>query len=96
MQNRIFAKACAGSSNRFGGTREMEETSRYAGPRDWVFASRRHRGRKPIWGQAILRRYIRPVAQRVGIQKRFGWHTFRHYLSFLTMSSPAVPAPFSP
>ena len=24
MQNRIFAKACAGSSNRFGGTREME------------------------------------------------------------------------
>ena len=36
---------------------------------DWVFASRRHRGRKPIWGQAILRRYIRPVALRAGIQK---------------------------
>jgi len=31
-------------------------------PMTWVFASRRHRGRKPIWGQAILRRYIRPVA----------------------------------
>src|ERR1700747_251830 len=47
---------------------------------DWVFASKRHHGQKPIWGQAILRKYIRPVAQRVGIQKRFGWHTFRHYV----------------
>ncbi len=27
---------------------------------DWVFASGRHRGRTPIWGQAILRKYIRP------------------------------------
>lgn len=53
---------------------------------DWVFASRRHRGRKPIWGQAILRRYIRPVALRVGIQKRFGWHTFRHTYSTLLRS----------
>ncbi len=62
---------------------KWKETSRYAGPQDWVFASRRHRGRKPIWGQAILRRYIRPVAQRVGIQKRFGWHTFRHTVGTL-------------
>jgi len=65
---------------------KWKETSRYAGPQDWVFASRRHRGRKPIWGQAILRRYIRPVAQRVGIQKRFGWHTFRHTFSTLLRS----------
>jgi site-specific recombinase XerD len=36
-----------------------------------------------IGGQAILRKYIRPVAQRVGIQKRFGWHTFRHSYSTL-------------
>ena len=62
------------------------ERSRYAKCDDWVFASRRHRGRKPIWGQAILRRYIRPVAQRVGIQKRFGWHTFRHTYSTLLRS----------
>ena len=53
---------------------------------DWVFASKRHRGRKPIWGQAILRKYIRPVAQSVGIQKRFGWHTFRHTYSTLLRS----------
>ena len=53
---------------------------------DWVFATRRHRGRKPIWGQAILRRYIRPVALRAGIQKQFGWHTFRHTYSTLLRS----------
>jgi integrase len=60
--------------------------STYTMSDDWVFASRRHRGRKPIWGQAILRKYIRPVAQRVGIQKRFGWHTFRHTFSTLLRS----------
>ncbi len=56
---------------------KWRESSRYTDSDDWVFASRRHRGRKPIWGQAILRKFIRPVAQRLGIQKRFGWHTFR-------------------
>jgi integrase len=49
---------------------------RYTNADDWVFASKRYRGRRPIWGQAILRKYIRPVAQRVGIEKRFGWHTY--------------------
>ena len=58
----------------------------YIMPEDWVFASKRYRGRRPYWGQAILRKYIRPVAQRVGIQKRFGWHTFRHSYSTLLRS----------
>ena len=53
---------------------------------DWVFASRRYRGRRPYWGQAILRKYVRPVAQRVGIQKCIGWHTFRHTYSTLLRS----------
>jgi integrase len=35
---------------------------------------------------SILRKYIRPVAQRVGIEKRFGWHTFRHTYSTLLRS----------
>jgi Phage integrase family len=34
----------------------------------------------------IMRKYIRPVAQRLGIQKRFGWHTFRHTYSTLLRS----------
>jgi integrase len=58
----------------------------YITPEDWVFTSKRNRGRRPYWGQAILRKYIRPVAQRVGIQKRFGWHTFRHTYSTLLRS----------
>ena len=58
---------------------EWKQVCPYNKPDDWVFASRQHRGRKPIWGQAILRRHIRPVASRAGIQKQFGWHTFRHY-----------------
>ncbi len=33
---------------------------------DWVFPSRRYRGRKPCWGHAILRRYIRPAAKKHG------------------------------
>jgi integrase len=37
-------------------------------------------------GQAILRKYIRPAAQKVGIQNRFGWHTFRHTYSTLLRS----------
>jgi integrase len=66
---------------------------RYTRAEDWVFASKRYQGRIPYWGQAILRKYIRPVAQSVGIQKRFGWHTFRHYLDFQTMPSRRRIAP---
>lgn len=65
---------------------KWKEGSRYTKSDDWVFASRRHRGRKPIWGQPILRMHIRPVAQRIGIQKQFGWHTFRHTYSTLLRS----------
>ena len=65
---------------------QWKEGSRYTKSDDWVFASGRHRGRKPIWGQAILRKHIRPVAQRVGIEKQFGWHTFRHTYSTLLRS----------
>jgi len=58
----------------------------YTKPDDWVFASKCHRGRRPFWRQAILRKYVRPVAKRVGIQKCIGWHTFRHTYSTLLRS----------
>jgi integrase len=65
---------------------QWRKACRYDKTDDWVFASRRHRGRRPYWGQAILRRHIRPVAESVGIQKRIGWHTFRHTYSTLLRS----------
>jgi integrase len=65
---------------------KWRERQPYRKPDNWVFASRRCRGRKPYWGQAILRKFIRPKAQELGIQKRFGWHTFRHTYSTLLRS----------
>jgi integrase len=62
------------------------EVQRYRKLDDWVFASGCRRGRKPYWGQAILRKYILPKAQELGIEKRFGWHTFRHTYSTLLRS----------
>jgi site-specific recombinase XerD len=40
----------------------------------------------PYWGQAILQKYLRPAARELGIEKRFGWHTFRHTYSTLSRS----------
>jgi integrase len=65
---------------------EWRKQCSYTKPDDWVFASRRYRGRRPYWGQAILRKYVRPAAQRVGIRKCIGWHTFRHTYSTLLRS----------
>ena len=65
---------------------KWKEHQRYRNPADWVFASGSRRGRLPYWGQAILRKYIRPRAQELGIEKKFGWHTFRHTYSTLLRS----------
>jgi integrase len=65
---------------------QWRKLCRYNKPDDWIFASKCRRGRKPYWGQAILRRYIRPAALKQGIHKRIGWHTFRHTCSTLLRS----------
>src|SRR6185437_5161708 len=62
---------------------KWKDASRYIGADDWVFA---RNDTKVAGGQAILRKYVRPVALRVGIQKRFGLHTFRHTYSTLLRS----------
>jgi integrase len=63
--------------------RAWRQHVRYNRPEDWVFANPRMKGRQPYWGQAIMRKVIRPFAIRVGITKRIGWHTFRHTYSTL-------------
>ena len=65
---------------------QWRERCRYREPEDWVFANEHYRGRHPYWGQAILRSIVRPVAERIGIKKWFGWHTFRHTYSTLLRS----------
>jgi len=45
---------------------------------DFVFASPTMKGKQPYWPDNLLKRYIKPTARRVGINKNIGWHTFRH------------------
>jgi len=63
-----------------------KEQSIYRQPEDWVFASRHSHGKQPYWGQAILHKYLRPAARELGVETRFGWHTFRHTYSTLLRS----------
>jgi integrase len=65
---------------------KWKEQSAYRQPEDWVFASRHTHGKQPYWGQAILHKYLRPAARELGIETRFGWHTFRHTYSTLLRS----------
>src|ERR1700735_3552438 len=66
--------------------KKWKNEARYAGADDWVFASTRTKGKRPLWGQSIMCKRIRPVANKLGIEKRIGWHTFRHSYSTLLRS----------
>jgi len=57
---------------------QWRRASPYPMPHDWVFASPTMKGKQPYWPDNLMKRYIRPVAQKAGIHKRVGWHTFRH------------------
>ena len=57
--------------------------TKYSTAEDWVFASPAARGKRPFWGQSLMRTIIRPAATKVGITQRIGWHTFRHTYSSL-------------
>lgn len=57
--------------------------SAYPNQHDWVFASPQMGGKQPLWPENVLRRYIKPAAERAGINKRIGFHTFRHSLATL-------------
>jgi integrase len=61
----------------------------YPDPLDWIFASPQALGRKPYWPDAVLKRHVFPAAERAGITKRIGWHSFRRTLATLLQSSGA-------
>jgi integrase len=63
--------------------KEWRKVTPYRSDNDWVFASKRAKGKRPIWGQSVMRKQIHPVIERLGITKRIGWHSFRHSYSTL-------------
>ena len=65
------------------------EHSKYRSLEDWVFASPKTLGRRPYWGQSLMRNVIRPTAVKLGISRRIGWHTFRHSYSTLLRATGA-------
>jgi integrase len=58
-----------------------KETTKYAAPDDWVFASPRVKGKSSLRPDVVLAKVIQPAALCAGIKKRIGWHTFRHTYS---------------
>jgi integrase len=50
----------------------------YNRPSDWVYASPAKNGPQPYWPKSIYSVYINRAAQKIGLQTRIGWHTFRH------------------
>jgi len=63
------------------------EKSKNNAPEDWVFASTHENGRLPFSPNFVLAKIIRPAAMRAGIEKRIGWHTFRHTYSTLLIAN---------
>ena len=56
----------------------------YPDDSDWVFASHLKKGRRPYWPDMIRKRHLLPLAEKLGIKKRIGWHSFRRsYASLL-------------
>jgi integrase len=60
----------------------------YRAPSHWVFSTNSNRagnkrGKQPLWLCKIMGYHIRPVAKKLGIEKRIGWHTFRRTYSTL-------------
>lgn len=67
--------------------RIWQNTSQYRQPDDWVFASPHTHRLRPFWPDITLAKVIRPAAMEAGIQKRIGWHTFRHSFSTLLVGN---------
>ena len=69
--------------------REWQRQTPYDSSESWVFASPVNKGPWPYLAEQIMRRHILPVARKLGITKRIGWHTFRHTYSTLLRSTGA-------
>ena len=66
---------------------QWRSVSRYVHLQDYVFATDSNRaghkrGKQPVSLAKVMQYHIQPMARRVGIGKKIGWHTLRH--SFAT------------
>jgi integrase len=64
-----------------GALQAWRGTTPFAGRQDFVFASLRLNGTKPLSPDSLLKRSIKPAVVRAGIKKVIGWHSFRHSLA---------------
>jgi integrase len=65
---------------------EWRKESLYNRESDWVFASKRSKGKTPRSAGVAGQDYLRPAAVKAGVipesyQGRFGWHNLRHSLA---------------
>jgi integrase len=58
----------------------------YNQPSDWIAASPRMNGTQPFWPEG-LREHIAAAAQKAGIKKSVGWHTFRHSFAMILVAN---------
>ena len=68
------------------------EQTPYKQPSDYLWATDANRagskrGKQPVWLSTVMRDHIQPMATQLGINKRIGWHTFRHTFSTLLKSN---------
>jgi integrase len=50
---------------------------------DWVFASAKLNGTKPLNPGMLRKWHLKPAARKAGIPGKIGWHTFRRTLASL-------------
>ncbi len=63
--------------------RTWRTASLYRSETDYLFPSIQKNGTQPLQPDMILRRHVRPALKRTGVDKKIGWHSFRHGMANL-------------
>lgn len=63
--------------------KRWREASFYKADEDFLFPSLLKNGEQPVQPEMILRLHVRPALERLKVEKRIGWHSFRHGLATL-------------
>ena len=67
--------------------KKWKAASDYKTAKDFLFPSIQKNGKQPLQPDMILKNHIRPALKRLGIEKKVGWHTFRHGVADLLRRS---------